>query len=337
MTLRIHFTAQDLARTRIAKDPRPLMELGVAIRLLQERSHPARFGAWRRTALSRLSPNTRMLFPLIPSTGWSVDFLTPVDQGDPEVLLDKMRATPTWQIREELSLWAAHQKSVPAWTRHLESDEDLRRRVIDTVERAHREVIAPYWSEIVSLADADHALRVRHLAEGGMDQALAALNPRYIRWNAPTLELTMASCISGDLHLNGRGLLLIPTLFGSECPVIHDSAEPQPWLTYPIRIDDRQVLTPVTTASTLTTAPRSLSALLGKTRATVLCVITDRPGCTTTELAEYVGISPASASEHATVLRSANLISTARHRNTALHTPTPAGMTLLNSAHAGVK
>ncbi|WP_267243077.1 winged helix-turn-helix domain-containing protein [Streptomyces sp. PR69] len=82
-------------------------------------------------------------------------------------------------------------------------------------------------------------------------------------------------------------------------------------------------------------APSSLSALLGRTRATVLWVIADHPGSTTTELAQLAGISLASASEHATVLRSANLISTARHRNTALHTATAAGLTLLNSASTG--
>ncbi|MFP3992794.1 winged helix-turn-helix domain-containing protein [Streptomyces sp. E11-3] len=331
MTLRIHFTAQDLARTRIAHDPRPLVELAIAVRLLQERSHPARFGTWRRTALSRLSPNTRMLFPLIPATGWSVDFLTPADPGHPDTLLDKVRATPTRQIREDLNLWAAHQTSVPAWTRELDEDRGLQRQLVDTVEHAHREIIRPYWPEIVSLAAADHALRMRQLAEGGMDRVLSGLNPPRIRWRHPTLELKMASGMSGDIKLEGRGLLLIPSLFGSDCSTINDAAEPQPWVTYPIRTDDRPVLSAMATAAALTTVPRSLSALLGRTRATVLCVITDRPGCTTTELAEHAGISPASASEHATVLRSANLITTARHRNTALHAPTPAGTALLNS------
>ncbi|MEU8471636.1 hypothetical protein AB0F30_27645 [Streptomyces sp. NPDC029006] len=46
MTLRIHFTTQDLARIRLAEGPRPLLELSIGIRLLQERTHPVRFDAW---------------------------------------------------------------------------------------------------------------------------------------------------------------------------------------------------------------------------------------------------------------------------------------------------
>jgi hypothetical protein len=43
------------------------------------------------------------------------------------------------------------------------------------------------------------------------------------------------------------------------------------------------------------------------------------------------GIAPASASEHASTLRAAKLITTARHRNTVLRTPTPLGIALLNT------
>ncbi|MYW99404.1 helix-turn-helix domain-containing protein [Streptomyces sp. SID8378] len=54
-------------------------------------------------------------------------------------------------------------------------------------------------------------------------------------------------------------------------------------------------------------------------------------GSTTTEIARLLRISPASASEHATVLREAGLIQTARHGNRVLHTSTELGRNLLNS------
>lgn len=50
------------------------------------------------------------------------------------------------------------------------------------------------------------------------------------------LELTMASGHEGDLYLEGRGLLLIPTLFGSAFPLFDDTG-PQPWITFPIGHD----------------------------------------------------------------------------------------------------
>ncbi|MFI6982279.1 ArsR/SmtB family transcription factor [Embleya sp. NPDC050154] len=48
--------------------------------------------------------------------------------------------------------------------------------------------------------------------------------------------------------------------------------------------------------------------------------------CTTTELARRLSISPAGASQHATVLRQANLITSRRHRNTVHHSLTPLGI-----------
>lgn len=76
-------------------------------------------------------------------------------------------------------------------------------------------------------------------------------------------------------------------------------------------------------------APRSLAALLGRTRAAALRTIDS--GCTTSGLARRLGVSPASASEHATVLREAGLIISRRDRNAVYHTLTPLGHDLLSA------
>jgi DNA-binding transcriptional ArsR family regulator len=75
--------------------------------------------------------------------------------------------------------------------------------------------------------------------------------------------------------------------------------------------------------------PGHLAALLGPTRARALDTIA--AGCTTTELARQLGITPATASEHTAILRNTGLILTRRHRNTALHTLTPLGHALLTT------
>lgn len=54
-------------------------------------------------------------------------------------------------------------------------------------------------------------------------------------------------------------------------------------------------------------------------------------GCTTSELAQRIGISPGGASQHATVLREAGLVVSHRHRNTVRHTLTGLGAGLLNA------
>jgi DNA-binding transcriptional ArsR family regulator len=71
-----------------------------------------------------------------------------------------------------------------------------------------------------------------------------------------------------------------------------------------------------------------LTPLLGQTRAAVLHAI--GTSCTTTELARRVGVSPPSASEHATVLREAGLLSSRREGNRIVHRLTRLGLTLLN-------
>ncbi|MFG2217218.1 ArsR/SmtB family transcription factor [Streptomyces sp. NPDC048685] len=333
MPLRIHFTAEDLTRTRLADGPGPMLELDIALRLLQETSHPTRFGAWRRESLRRLSPRVRRLCDLIPPTGWTVDFLGHATAGTIEEALDRVRATPAAQVRKNMETWAAldQRRPVPSWTQSLGSDERLLMELADTAAHAHQHVIAPYQQHIDALNGADQALRARQVAHGGLQALLSGLNPRYIRWKPPVLELTMASGNTGDIHLAGRGLLLIPSVFGAVYPALDDTAEPQPWLTYPVGLRDTDhFLSPIDTARTLSTVSDSLAALLGHTRAVVLWTIAHRPGCTTTELARHAGISPASASQHATVLRKAGLTRTTRHHNTALHTTTPAGHSLLN-------
>ncbi|EPH45334.1 hypothetical protein STRAU_1599 [Streptomyces aurantiacus JA 4570] len=77
----------------------------------------------------------------------------------------------------------------------------------------------------------------------------------------------------------------------------------------------------------------ALAALLGHTRSAVLVTIAQQPGCSNTQLAAMVGVTKASASEHATTLRRAGLIHTVRDRNRALHSPTHVGLDLLNTAY----
>ena len=73
---------------------------------------------------------------------------------------------------------------------------------------------------------------------------------------------------------------------------------------------------------------RDLARLLGHTRAAAMRAL--RTPCTTAQLAGRVGISAASASEHAKVLRDAGLVQTMRCRRSVRHSPTPLGRNLLN-------
>ena len=71
----------------------------------------------------------------------------------------------------------------------------------------------------------------------------------------------------------------------------------------------------------------ALSALVGPTRAAVLRALKEPYG--TAGLASRVGISAASASEHAKVLRDAYLIEARREGRSVRHSLTPLGRTML--------
>ncbi|MDI2125042.1 winged helix-turn-helix domain-containing protein [Yinghuangia seranimata] len=331
MTYRIHFTAEDLARTRIAEAPMPLSELHLAARALRDRSQPVRLGAWRRRALPRLTSRAWMALSLIPPVGWSPTFLTPAHPGELDDLLDQVRATPTTMIDTELAAIAERQP-LPAWTSNLPHDATLRDDLFDGLSDLHAELVAPYWTQAVDCFTADRTLRLRQFLNGGVDHLLARANPQWLRWNPPVLEIR--NPVDYDLHLRGQGVLLVPSVFGTRSFVGDDAhAQAQPTVSYPVADDDRLLrLTALTPRPTPPRHTAPVSALLGHTRAAVLNSIAEHPGCSTKELAALIGISPPSASEHATVLRAAGLIHTNRHRNTALHTPTTVGLKLLNAS-----
>ncbi|MGA5822100.1 ArsR/SmtB family transcription factor [Kitasatospora sp. NPDC094028] len=328
MVYRFHFTGADLARTRVAPSVPPLEELSIALRVLQDRNQALRFGAWRREVWTRLPPQARMVLDLTPRHGWTPGFLIPQGPGGVPELLEQVAATPTTRLRTTLAQIAERQR-LPGWASRLGDSPEVLRQLVDALDQVHAVALAPYWPQVTAQVAADRAVRSHDLLHGGVERLLNGLYPPRIRWRAPVLEVDLVSGLEGDVHLEGRGLLLVPSVFATQAPVINPDAEPQPILTYPAHRDEQAGPLALTTRAPADDTPAPLAALLGRTRAAVLHVIAQRPGCTTGEIATALAIGPSGASQHATVLREAGLITTLRHRNTALHTPTPAGLALL--------
>jgi DNA-binding transcriptional ArsR family regulator len=327
---RIHFTSQDLARTRVASLSMPFVELAMAARAFQDRSQPARFDGWRRRVRTRsLTDGARMVLSLYPSVGFSPTFLTPADTGTAEEIVENVRATPRKAIRSEMAAIAERQP-VPSWARQLPDDRALYEEVCSGVGSLYSLLLEPYWDSITDLFTADRSVRMRQLLTGGVENLLCQANPQWLRWAPPVLELQMPNGIEADLFLEGQGVMLVPSVFRAHSMVDADTL-PQPMVSYPAGVDD-----PVHRLGALAPGQGStaVSALLGSTRAAVLSVIAEHPGCSTKELAAFAGISPPSASEHATVLRQAGLVHTRRHRNVALHSATHLGIALLNGWEA---
>ncbi|MFD3756487.1 helix-turn-helix domain-containing protein [Streptomyces sp. NPDC058622] len=329
--LRIHFTGVDLARVRMAGRPDALWETILSFHRLRDRRDARLFGEWRTETRSRLNSETRMLGMLIPGRGYFPDFLTPVEgQYGWDMGLDALRGIRPERMRHEVLLLGAGTAPgsavAPRLREFMDGGTKHLPRLLGELRGYHRAAVEPYWTHIQAQIEAERAARGRALLDGGADELLASLPPM-LRWRAPVLECDYP--VDRDVRLRGRGLLLQPSFFCRRTAVtLHDPEQP-PVLVYPA-------------AAQLASAPpaggeaarpveerrqRTLGKLVGHTRSVVLRAIGD--GATTSELARRAGVSLASASQHACVMREAGLVTTLRHGNAVLHTVTPLGAALL--------
>ncbi|MGW0824390.1 hypothetical protein [Streptomyces sp. NPDC002845] len=191
----------------------------------------------------------------------------------------------------------------------------------------HEAAIAPYGDQMQACVETERATRCRGLLDGGVEGMLAGLSPT-MRWHRPVLHVDYHPAVDRDLRLDGRGVLFIPSYFCWQRPVSLANPELPPVLTYPLLHEP--TAPPPDIRGPLDDSPAaSLTALLGRTRATALCV--SASGATTGEIARAAGVSASSASRHATALRDAGLITSSRHATTVLHTLTPVGASVLRA------
>ena len=246
------------------------------------------------------------------------DFLTP-PQATPglDTGIEAVLATPKRQLRQDLAVLT----DAPSWARPLaDADRITLTDLGNALHGYHRAALAPLWPRIQTLIDADRAVRARALLDHGIHGLLHSLRPT-MRWSPPVLEADYP--VDRDLHLSGRGLLLVPSVFCHRTPVTLIDADLRPVLVYPVTKE------PGWWADLGHAPGDSLVRLLGTSRAAALHVIED--GCTTGELARRIGVSAPTASQHTAVLREANLIASCRHSNTVIHTLTPLGTALLTA------
>ncbi|MCB5178134.1 ArsR/SmtB family transcription factor [Streptomyces antimicrobicus] len=326
--LRIHFTGVDLARVRMAGRPDALWETILSFHRLRDRRDARLFGEWRTETRSRLNTETRLLGALIPSRGYFPDFLTPVEgQYGWDVGLDALRGIRAERLRRELSLVSGGGPPAPRLREFADGGVRHLPRLLNELRGYHRAAVEPYWTHIQAQIEAERAARGRALLDGGADELLASLPPM-LRWRAPVLECDYP--VDRDVRLRGRGLLLQPSFFCRRTAVtLHDPDLP-PVLVYPAAAQLASAPTcgeGVRPTSLDDHRQKTLGKLVGHTRSVVLRAIGD--GATTSELARRAGVSLASASQHACVMREAGLVTTLRRGNAVLHTVTPLGAALL--------
>jgi len=319
--LRIRFTFDDLCNTRVVTEPDPLWEIVGSMHRLQTSQGHQQHTDWRRElsrdlARQRIGPAVReTLLPLMPRAAYFPDFLTPPAVTDIGTGIDRILHTPTARMRQELSQLELP-PAVQPWAADLAAGRpEAVRRLGAVLNRWFEVALAPQWESIGAAVAAERSLRAAKVLNGGAGHILDDLGPT-MTWEAPILSIS-GYPTDRELDLKGRGITLIPAYFVWRTPITLADPDLQPVLVYPAL---REI-------SPDQPRDRDLAPLLGRSRLAVLRLTA--PGATTSELARRAGISPATASQHATVLRNAGLIASRRHGNLMVHTLTDLGARLL--------
>ncbi|MEV6767138.1 winged helix-turn-helix domain-containing protein [Nocardia sp. NPDC051030] len=331
---RIHCTPDDLMRIRIGPPLGAIGETILASRIVQRRDAVV-FDGWRRQVLGAIPENFGVLADIVPPIGGHfLDLITPTRNAQPRSMaagIEALHLASRDEIRNEVECLIRYRaengvQPLPTWTSELsDRDGSARRDFAAAAEAFHSVAFAGRWAHIQSYLDSAAEQLARTLATEGVERMLAALRP-FVRWHAPVLEIS-TNAHRHDEYLDGRGLVIVPSLFACPEPVLLmstvDTDAPHT-LIVPVvhRIGDFAAAwgpRPINEA---------LIGLLGRTRAAALQEIAE--GCSTTELARQLEISPATASEHASILRAAGLIESRRYRNTMRHEVTPLGAALLD-------
>ncbi|GAB3173212.1 winged helix-turn-helix domain-containing protein [Myceligenerans halotolerans] len=321
--LRIHFTADDLGRVRLAAEADPLWETRLSARLVNDPDGSrTALGRWRAEVVRDFPQQALPYLHLTPSHGYCPDFLVP-EAGSSDLAsgLDAVLGTPSRRMAAELARLDVG-RSVSGWVHHLAGGvQHARNGLRATITAYHRHAVAPVWGSVRSAVEADRAARAYALVTGGVQDTLATLHPA-VTWSGRTLRVDDGKQ-DRDIHLAGRGLRLVPAFFCGEVPVTFENPELEPTLVLPV------------THSPYGSGPAAggLALLLGRTRAAALRALATP--VTTGALARRTATSPASASQHAAVLRQAGLVVSRRDGRYVVHTLTSLGTRLLAAADRG--
>jgi DNA-binding transcriptional ArsR family regulator len=325
--MRIHFTRADLTRTHLADGPDPMWELVSSLQLLQNGYDQRVFQRWRKQVAADLrrselsGPVRTRLLPVAPDAFYFPDLLTPPEAAlGVDEAIDTILHTPRRRLGAEIGRLAGP-PGTGSWLADLATGRaEAMARLGDLIRAYHRCAVLPYWSRLQLWVDSDLAMRRQLVRGGGVGRLLDSFRPM-MRWRYPVLEVPEHPS-DRDVHLDGRGLLLVPSYFCCRHPVtIFDPALPQV-VVYPVeRAADWLDHGPDRTARP------ALERLIGHTRAVVL--LATQGGCTTSELARRLGVSEATVSYHIGILRDAGLVTSRRRANTVLHILSPLGGALM--------
>ncbi|GAA3622537.1 DUF5937 family protein [Nonomuraea rosea] len=327
MPLRMRLGVDDLLRCRFAVSP--LCQTHEALRMLRRPERHGYHRSWlrrMRAAVAGLDLAPMWLF-LPPRGGYTPDFLgAPPGEPSPAFAdeLARMRSTDPAMARREMARSLACTPGAaesPAGRRVLADPARAVQELADLTERAWHALLAPDWARVRALLEADIAHRTSRLAAGGWEALFTDLHPD-LAWADRTLIHRTPHHSPAAQEVDGRGVLLMPSVFVWPDVVSGFAAPWQPTVIYPARAMGTLWQEPAAGA------PDALVRLVGRTRAAILAAL-DGPASTTT-LAQRHGLAPSSVSAHLSVLRDAGLLTSRRHGYRVLYERLPLAVALLD-------
>ncbi|MFF0153343.1 ArsR/SmtB family transcription factor [Micromonospora sp. NPDC005203] len=316
----VGLNAHDLATTRFAISP--LWEAVASVRIIKrprqfpehlawyERIHPRLAGVrWQL-----LADLVRMPTPLIPT------FVCPpptTSQPTIDLELASLVATPAETVRASLDALPGPRSSL---LEALYADPPPHLTRLAEAIRAYTDaVIAPYWPRMRTLLEREVLLGARRTATDGIHGLLNHLDPS-VRLKDDTLSVQHLTS-HGAVRLDGRGLLLVPSVFIGRRVWSNFGSPGQPVLRFPARA--------VATLWERERTPhgRALAGVLGRTRAALLYELA--VPTSTLELAERCRLTSGTVSQHLGALRDAGLVGTHRVGRFVLYARTTAAEALI--------
>ncbi|MET7880585.1 ArsR/SmtB family transcription factor [Micromonospora profundi] len=317
--------ARDLAMTRFAVSP--LWEAVASVRIIKRPHQFPEHLAWHERARPRLAEVDWQMFadlvqmptPIIPT------FICPppaTSQPTLDIELATLVATPPEAVRASLDTLPGPRSS-PLAALYADPPTHLG-RLADAIRAYTDAVIAPYWPRMRTLLEREVLLGAQRMATDGLHGLLNQLDP-FVRLEADTLKVEHI-VLAGSVRLDGRGLLLVPSVFIGRRVWSNFGSPGQPVLRFPARA--------TATVWERDPAPdgRGLARVLGRTRAALLHELA--VPTSTLELAERCGLTPGTVSQHLGALREAGLVGAHRVGRFVLYARTTAAETLVAAGGA---
>jgi DNA-binding transcriptional ArsR family regulator len=310
----------DLTRLRFAYSP--LSEAINSLHMLHSgQVHPLHC-RWAETARKQLRDlDTTLLRAIVPPGG--AVLTPPLDLNGANTIKHELQLLADWPpslLRAELeTLWQGH--PMPAAARQVIADGPAGvRRVAMALGTYWNAAIAPHWDQMRAVLDADIAYRAQQVTLGGISALLNDLHPRLqLRQSVIFINQTC----NRDYDLEGKGLLLIPSVFAGSHLMFDPGSLGLPSMVY----RPRGLGTVWENNRTTPAAGDPLSAFIGHARTAILRN-TELPR-TTTDLARELRLSSATISVHLSILKRCGMVSSWRSGRRVLYQRTPLASSIL--------